>query len=134
MGYLRVFDGRIDVDQPSSLGIESRSLRLSMVRVGSLVNYRWPVHRALAAGLGLELGFLLGTAGGGDMPFGPEMGPDFFLDIPLGSGAMRPYLTLSLGFRAGAMERRVDLPYHSFASEWWYYFMPVLRIGLGVGR
>lgn len=134
LGYLRAFDGTIDLDKPNKLGLESRELTLRLVRLGSLVSYRWPVSRALAAGVGLELGLIFGTTGGGDLPLGPEMGPDFFFEVPLGSGATRTFLMLSLGFRAGALDHGVDLPNHPSVDEWWYYFMPVVRLALGFGR
>jgi hypothetical protein len=134
VGYLRSLGGRIDVDEPNALRTGSRSLSLSAVRSGGLVNYRFPAHRALAAGLGFELGFLIGTAGGGDLPFGIEAGPELFFDIPLSRGIARRYLTVSFGFRAGTMDRQADLAEASRAFEWWYYFMPVVRVGFGVGH
>jgi hypothetical protein len=133
LGYLRVFGGQVDVDQPNSLRMGSRSLQLSLVRLGGLVSYRWPVRRWLTAGVGLEGGLVFGT-GVGATPVGPEIGPDFFLDVPLGSGTIRSYLTLSFGFRAGALDRELDLPDYEYAYERWYYVMPVVRVGVGVGR
>ena len=84
-------------------------------------------------GLGFETGFVIGTARAGDWAPGLEIAPDFFLDLPLGSGRSRPFLTLSLGLRAGFMENS-RVPGHETATEHWRYFMPVLRLGFGTGH
>src|SRR5450759_1256929 len=134
LGYFRTADGHVDVDQESYPGTVPVAVSFRAVRLGALANYRWSRYRALMYGFGLEAGLVLGTAGSGDAPFGVEIAPDFFLDIPLGSGTPRPYLTLSFGFRAGTMDHSYALPGYAATKESWFYFMPVIRLGLGVGH
>ena len=132
LGYLRAANGQVDVDQGSNPEMLPVEVSFRMVRLGGLVNYRWSRHRGLVYGLGLEAGLVLGTAGKGDAPFGGEVAPEFFLDIPLSSGVSRPYLTLSFGIRAGAMDHA--LTDYTGTNERWFYFMPMLRLGFGIGH
>ena len=134
LGYLRAADGHVDVDQASYPETVPVAVSFRTVRLGGLVNYRWPRPRAFVFGLGLETGLVVGTAGRGEAPLGVEIAPDFFLDIPLGSERSRPYLTLSFGFRAGMMDHAYDLPGYRAANERWFYFMPMIRLGFGVGH
>jgi hypothetical protein len=134
LGYLRAADGEIENIDTSYPEIAPVSTRFRLARLGSLVNYRWAGRHRLAYGLGLEAGFVVGSTGRGDTAFGVEVGPDFFLDVPLSSGWTRSYLTLSFGFRAGSMDDTYDLPSDEPTNERWFYFMPVIRGGFGVGR
>jgi hypothetical protein len=134
LGYLRAAEGRVDdVDGSYPVPVPV-AVSLSMVRLGALGNYRWSRHRSFAYGVGLEAGLVFGTtAGNGDFPFGFEIAPDFFVDVPLGAGWSRPYLTLSFGLRTGMMGHEYDRSSYGGTNEWWYYFMPVIRLGFGLG-
>ena len=134
LGYFRAAAGHVDVDQGSYPETVPVVVNFRTIRLGGLVNYRWSRYRSFAYGLGLEAGLVVGTASRGDTPFGVELAPDFFLEVPLGSGWTRPYLILSFGVRAGAMDHLYDLPGYWSADERWFYFMPVIRLGFGVGH
>jgi len=79
--------------------------------------------------VGLETGLTFGAGDGDD--FGGEVGPDLFFDVPLTWAAMRSYLTLSLGFRAGVTDHPVALAGTTVER---LYFMPVIRLGYAFGR
>jgi hypothetical protein len=132
LGYFRAANGQIGVDQGRNPEMAPVSMTFRMVRLGGLVNYRWSRRRGLVYGLGLEAGFVVGTASQGDTPFGVEIAPEFFLDMPLGFGISRSYLTLALALRAGSMDH--NLPGYEGTIERWTYFMPLLRLGFGVGH
>ena len=132
LGYLRAANGQIDVDQGRNPEMFPVSMSFRMVRLGGLVNYRWSRRHGLVYGVGLEAGFVVGTASQGDTPFGVEVAPEFFLDVPLGFGTARSYLTLSLVIRAGSMDH--SPPGYESAIERWTYVMPLLRLGFGVGH
>ena len=132
LGYLRAANGQIDVDQGRNPEMLPVSMSFRMVRLGGLVNYRWSRRHGLVYGVGLEAGFVVGTASQGDTPFGVEVAPEFFLDVPLGFGTARSYLTLSLAIRAGSMDH--SPPGYESAIERWTYVMPLLRLGFGVGH
>jgi hypothetical protein len=133
LGYLWPFDDQGHVQPANSLAGYTGVLHLRTVRTGMLGSYRWQALRAFACGVDLEAGLLLGTRIGGDT-VGMEVGPAFFFDFPLSSSPIRPYLTLSLGFRAGIFNHTANLPDDWDAVEVWYFFMPVVRLGLGIGR
>jgi hypothetical protein len=133
LGYLRAADGQVDDVRTSYPETVPAVVELSTVRIGGLGNCRWGRRRGLVYGLGLEAGFVFGTARAGDWDWGGEIAPDFFLDVPLGSGRSRSFLTFSLGFRAGLIEYS-RVPGYGTATEDWYYFMPVLRLGFGTGH
>jgi len=135
LAYFRAADGRVDVNDANTSELVSRAVSMRVLRLGGLVNVRWSAFRVFSYGVGLETGLLLGTGSDDDRPFGLEIAPDFFFDIPLSSRPRRPYLTLSLGFRADAMDHHAhDVSGHPNAAESWYYFMPVIRLGVGVGH
>jgi hypothetical protein len=127
-GYLRVSDGQVKIDHTNGPADVPLAVHFRAVRLGGFGNYRWPVNRAFACGLGLEGGLTIGTGSGA----GGEIGPDFFFDVPLSSAASRAHLMLSLGFRAGIMEHQVKVSGSKRVVDW-YYFMPVLRLGLAFG-
>jgi hypothetical protein len=130
-GYLRTANGQVDIDQGRNSEM-APFMTFRMARLGALVNYRWSRRHGLVYGLGLEAGFVVGTAGQGDVPVGGEIAPEFFLDVPLGFGTSRSYLTLSLAVRAGLMDH--SPPGYESETERWTYFLPLLRVGFGVGH
>lgn len=131
-GYWHLRDGHLDDDQAAvPKDVPVGDIRLRVLRSGFLGAYRWPAHRTFTCGVGLEGGFLVGTSGNAGI--GAEIAPDFFFDVPLSSGVPRWYLTLSFGIRVGGIEHSLGArPVHYW--EHWNYFMPVIRLGVGLGR
>jgi hypothetical protein len=128
-GYVSAPDAGISIDRNSKPPVEPPAVRTRSLRFGVLGSvYVISPSSVLPLGVSLETGFIVGNLSSSTSPFGFEMFPSFFMDIPLRAVADRLCLTVALGFRAGVMFSDIDAGTQSLA-----YFAPTLRLGLGVG-